>query len=196
MEGLNAYKWGTETRDSYRHAGTDIRTHTGKDGFFYISVDQDAYVESLVDVEIPGNRIRAGGPMNAKAVAACRTALGALQWLAIQKTQPQLCARCNLLLTEVVTDGRLEHAREIQTMIGEVRQDPSHLKFMKFKDAKKWDDVVFISMGDQAHTNRPKGDSTGGMLTLVSGPDSVSGKVSPMCLSLMVKLEVEAQGNR
>ena len=67
---------------------------------------------------------------------------------------------------------------------------------MKFKDAKKWDDVVFISMGDQAHTNRPKGDSTGGMLTLVSGPDSVSGKVSPMCLSLMVKLEVEAQGNR
>ena len=89
---------------------------------------------------------------------ACRTALGALQWLAIQ-SQPLLCSRCNLLLTEVVTGGTLETAREIQHMVGEVRQCPTQLRFFPLEGVSKWTDVVFISMGDQAHSNRPQGDS-------------------------------------
>ena len=41
-------------------------------------------------------------------------------------------------------------------------------------------DVVFISMGDQSHSNRPQGDSTGGLLTLAAGPEVHSGKVTLM----------------
>ena len=94
-------------------------------------VDQDAYVESVADVAIPAGRLYQNGPLQKQEVAACRTALGALQWLAIQ-TQPQLCARCNLLLTEVVTNGTLETAREIQQMITEVRAEPFCLEFRNF----------------------------------------------------------------
>ena len=39
-----------------------------------------------------------------------------------------------------------------------------------------------MSMGDQSHSNRPEGDSTGGLLTLAAGPDATSGKVTPMSL--------------
>ncbi|CAE7365735.1 GIP [Symbiodinium sp. CCMP2456] len=89
---------------------------------------------------------------------------------------------CNLLLTDLVTNGTMETARDIQQVISEVRQEPFSLSFQKFVKAKHWRDIVFISMGDQAHANRPKGDSTGGLVTLVSGPESVTGRVCPMSL--------------
>ena len=176
-----AYQWGTVKSGSYRHAGTDVSTVYGSNGKFKIIVDQEYYIESLTDVEIPPDRLRCDGPLRPGEVAACRTALGGLQWLAIQ-TQPQLCARCNLLLTEVVTDGSLCTAREIQGMVAEIRQQSYKLHFFPMEDAKHWSDLVFVSMGDQAHNNRPKGDSTGGMLTLVSGPGCSSGRISPMSL--------------
>ena len=178
---LGAYKWGTAKRSNYRHAGTDLKTVRNSDGTFKIVIDQDAYIETIPDVEIPADRVRQEGPLRPAEVAACRTALGGLQWLAIQ-TQPQLCARCNLLLTEVVTSGTLATAREIQQMVSEVRQEPFSLEFQQLPGVRHWTDVVFISMGDQAHANRPKGDSTGGMLTLASGPEAVTGKVTPMVL--------------
>eukprot|EP00434_Breviolum_minutum_P014147 symbB.v1.2.012474.t1/scaffold861.1/size176854/4 len=178
---LSAYKWGTAKRSNYRHAGTDLKTVRNPDGTFKIVIDQDAYIETIPDVEIPADRVRQEGALRPAEVAACRTALGGLQWLAIQ-TQPQLCARCNLLLTEVVTSGTLATAREIQQMVSEVRQEPFHLEFQKLPGVHHWTDVVFISMGDQAHANRPKGDSTGGMLTLASGPEALTGKVTPMVL--------------
>ena len=178
---LGAYKWGTAKRSNYRHAGTDLKTIRNSDGTFKIVIDQDAYIETIPDVEIPAERVRQDGPLRPTEVAACRTALGGLQWLAIQ-TQPQLCARCNLLLTEVVTSGTLATAREIQQMVSEVRQEPFHLEFQKLPGVQHWTDVVFISMGDQAHANRPKGDSTGGLLTLASGPEAITGKVTPMVL--------------
>ena len=176
-----AYQWGTMKTRSYRHAGTDIATIPQDDGTFRIEVDQDAYIESLGDLEISPQRLRADGPLTPQETGACRTSLGGLQWLAIQ-TQPQLCARCNLLLTEIVVGGTLSHAREIQQMIGEVRREPQRLRFFKPKDAKHWSQLVFVTMGDQAHNNRPKGDSTGGMVSLVSGPSCVDGEVTPMML--------------
>ena len=39
-----------------------------------------------------------------------------------------------------------------------------------------------VSMGDSAHANRPKGDSTGGLLTLLSGPECLTGQVTKMSL--------------
>ena len=87
-----------------------------------------------------------------------------------------------MLLTEVVTNGTIETAREIQHMVSEVRADPHNLEFFKLPGTKKWTDVVFISMGDQSHSNRPQGDSTGGLLTLAAGPDAHSGKVILMNL--------------
>ena len=67
-------------------------------------------------------------------------------------------------------------------MIGEVRSQPAELKFFKLKDAKTWRDVIFVTMADQAHCNRPGGDSTGGMISLLAGPEALHGKVCPMVL--------------
>ena len=178
---LSAYCWGTSKQGSYRHAGTDIQTISQKNGEFSIRVNQDAYIETVMVVSIEPERWSQQGPLTKGEVASCRTALGALQWLAIQ-TQPQLCARCNLLLTEVVTNGTLETAREIQQMVSEVRADPHCLAFFKLPGTRKWTDVVFVSMGDQSHANRPQGDSTGGLLTLAAGPDVSTGKVVLMNL--------------
>ena len=158
-----------------------LEDYTDGNGNFKITIDQDAYIETVADLEIPPDRLHQDGPLQPGEKAACRTALGALQWLAIQ-TQPQLCSRCNLLLTQVVTTGTLETAREIQAMIKEVRNEPFHLEFKKLPGTRQWNDVVFVSMGDQAHSNRPQGDSTGGMQTLACGPDVASGKVVPMTL--------------
>ncbi|CAE7462825.1 GIP [Symbiodinium sp. CCMP2592] len=176
-----AYKWGTAKVGRYRHAGTDIATVVDKSGFKRIVVDQEYYIEGLEDIDIEAERLQQDGPLLPRELAACRTALGALQWLAVQ-SQPQLCSRCNLLLTEAVASGTLQTAREIQAMIAEVRQESFKLSFFKFPTAKHWSDITFISMGDQAHNNRAKGDSTGGLLTLAAGPEAGDGKVCPMNL--------------
>ncbi|CAE7581414.1 Smyd3, partial [Symbiodinium sp. CCMP2456] len=176
-----AYKWGMTKQGSYRHAGTDVSTVTDENGYQKILVDQQYYVDGLTDVEIDADRLRSEQALGTKDIEACRTALGGLQWLAVQ-SQPQLCARCNLLLTEVVTSGTMATAREIQQMIGEVRRECFKLEFKKFLDVQTWDEMVFISMGDQAHNNRPKGDSTGGLITLAAGPGSLDGGVSPMVI--------------
>ena len=67
-------------------------------------------------------------------------------------------------------------------MIGEVRRSPSVLRFFKLEKAASWRDVLFISMADQAHSNRPNGDSTGGIVTLMAGPEALQGGVCPMVL--------------
>ena len=177
----NAYQWGTVKTGSYRHAGTDVHTIKQKDGRFRIRVDQDSYVESLADVEIPPERLRSNGKLSPQEVGACRTALGALQWLAIQ-SQPLLTARCNLLLSEITTCGNMDHAREIQGMIGEIRNKASVLEFFPLPGVQSWRDVVFVSMGDQAHANRERGSSTGGMILLAAGPESKLGVVTKMML--------------
>jgi len=89
-----AYKWRTMKTRSNRHAGTDISTIDTPNGF-KIVVEQDAYVESLPDLNISPERTRPSGPLS-KQAAARRTSLGGhqlggLRWLAIQ-TQPQLCS--------------------------------------------------------------------------------------------------------
>ena len=165
----SAYQWGSAKKGSYRHAGCDIHTIYGKNGKFSIRVEQNSYVETLE------------GELSSSEVGACRAALGALQWLAVQ-TQPLLSARCNLLLTEITMGGTLEHAREIQMMIGEVRNQATMLEFFPLDDVKTWNEMVFISMGDQAHANRHRGGSTGGMVHMVSGPNSLDGRISKMML--------------
>ena len=176
-----AYKWGMAKVGNYRHAGTDVSTQVDSKGHKKIVVDQEYYIEGLQDIDIDPDRLRQDGPLQPRELAACRTALGALQWLAVQ-SQPQLCSRCNLLLTEAVAAGTLQTAREIQQMIAEVRHESYKLEFFKFPTARHWTELTFISMGDQAHGNRSKGDSTGGLLTLVAGPEAAQGKVCPMCL--------------
>ena len=147
-----------------------------KNGYKKIVVDQSYYVDGLQDVDIPADRLRQNVEMGQAEIGACRTALGALQWLAVQ-SQPQLASRCNLLLTELVTVSRMETAREIQEMISEVRRENFQLQFFKFPTAEHSTDIVFVSMGDQAYGNRPKGGSTGGLVTLAAGPECEQGKV-------------------
>ena len=161
-------------------AGTDIQVSRDDDGDLVITVGQQYYVDSLPDIDISADRLRKeNAQMTSHEIAACRGALGASQWLAIQ-TQPQLCARCNLLLTEVIKFGKMCFAMEIQRMICEIRRESYELKFFKHKNAKTWRDVCFITMADQAHANRDTGDSTGGIM--MSGPEALKGEVCPMSL--------------
>ena len=178
----SAYHWGTAKRDEYRHAGTDLCVPKDADGDNVITVNQQYYVDMLQDVSIPPERLRDDKALlTTSEIGICRGALGSLQWLAIQ-TQPQLCARCNIILSELVKYRKMSSALEIQQMIGEVRRQPSELKFFKIKSAKTWQDVIVVTMCDQAHNNRPGGDSTGGLITMMTGPEARARKVCPMVL--------------
>ena len=181
-ESVNtAYKWGMAKLRNYRHAGTDVSTVKDENGFDAIEVNQNYYTESLPDIDIAPERLRMDGPLQTKEINACRGSLGAIQWAATQ-SQPLACARCSLLTSELATNPTMEVAREIQLLLGELRASPTKLRFVKFVDATDWRDIVFISMGDQAHNNRPKGDSTGGLITLMAGPHCVDGRVCPMSI--------------
>ena len=177
----SAYKWGMAKTGSYRHAGTDVSTILDENKNKKIVVDQSYYIETIMDVEIDADRLRTEETLTKQDVEACRATLGVIQWAAIQ-TQPLLCARCNLLLTELLKVGTMSVAREIQTLVSEVRQWSSKLEFRCFPKAKHWSEVVFITMGDSAHANRPKGESTGGIITLIAGPECLTGEVCKMSL--------------
>eukprot|EP00435_Cladocopium_sp_Y103_P061444 s1238_g23.t1 len=72
---LASYKWGSSRQGSYRHAGTDIKTiDSPHDGTFHIQVDQDSYIETVMDVSLDPTRWSQHGPLTKSEVAACRTA--------------------------------------------------------------------------------------------------------------------------
>ena len=144
------FQWGMSRDGSYRHAGTDVTTFYDKAGLMTISVDQQYYIEALQDIDIePSRLMQPDMDLTNRDIGACRAAIGALQWLAHQ-TQPQICARCNILMSELMSGKKMSTAKEI--------------------------------MGDSAHSNRPDGESTGGLLTLAAGPDVIKGGVVPMSI--------------
>ena len=119
--------------------------------------------------------------MTAKEVTECRASLGAVQWVAVQ-TQPLACARCNLLLTDLTTDPKMSVAQEIQEIIRELRKSATVLNFFKLPGVSSWFDLVVVGLGDQAHLNRPKCSSTGGMLIFLRGRAICRGAPNPMIL--------------
>ena len=176
------WKWGLAKKNEYRHAGTDLHMETDPVYGRCLVVDQNFYIEMLEDVQIDPQRFSQSQElMQSNEITACRGALGALQWVAVQ-TQPLLCARCNLLLTELAHSPKIQLAQEIQEMIKEVRQSSTVLKFFKLPKVKHWTEMVFVGLGDQAHLNRPKGGSTGGLLIFLSNSDLSIGLPAPMIL--------------
>ena len=84
-------------------------------------MDQSYYVETLQDIDIQPERFCQGdATLTPKEISACRTSLGALQWLAVQM-QPLICARCNLLITELAGSLVMRTAQEIQELVRELR---------------------------------------------------------------------------
>ena len=182
-ESINkAYKWGTSKTGSYRHVGADIiEKSNGIDGR-YIEISQDFYVETLADLDIDPARFHQKDiPLNHHEITLCRAALGAISWLAIQ-TQPLLCARTNLLLSDLAREPGMSVAHEVQQLINEARRAPTKLQFKKIPSVKHWRDMVVITLGDQAHNNRPDGGSTGGLATFLGGPEHLSGQPGPLSL--------------
>ena len=176
------YRWGTAKLNSYRHAGTDLEMVEDPVHGRCLVVDQSFYIETLQDVDIEPNRFcQSEALLSQKEITACRASLGALQWLAVQ-TQPLICARCNLLITELAGSPKMTTAQEIQEMIRELRKHSTVLKFFKLPRVKTWKDVCVVGLGDQAHNNRPKGGSTGGMLIFLAGPEIALGKSNPLVL--------------
>ena len=123
-----AYKWGSMKQQCFRHTGIDLEVME-KNNERWIQLSQDFYADSLQDLAISAERLRQDpkDPLSPGEVAACRAALGALQWLATQ-TQVHICARVNLLLTELTVTKTLQTAKAIQSLIKEVRQDPVTLR--------------------------------------------------------------------
>ncbi|CAL1164199.1 unnamed protein product [Cladocopium goreaui] len=168
------YQWGSSKVGAYRYVGSDIHHRTGSQGN-YIMVDQDSYVENLADVEIDPVRFKNAATVLTKSeIGKCRSALGALQWLAVQ-TQPQICARCNLLLSELAREPKMTVAQEIQQVIRETRKHPHRLRFDRIPSVNHWQQMVVVTMSDQAHNNRPDGSSTGGLINFLGGPELLDG---------------------
>ena len=108
-----SYKWGSSKRGQFRYVGCDVEEKTDTNGLRYIEINQDFYVETLMNLEISlGQSVDPTTPLSKSDVARCRASLGALQWLAVQ-TQPLLCARCNLLLSELARSPKASIAFEI-----------------------------------------------------------------------------------
>ena len=156
-----AYKWGSMKQQCFRHTGIDLEVME-KNNERWIQLSQDFYADSLQDLAISAERLRQDpkDPLSPGEVAACRAALGALQWLATQ-TQVHICARVNLLLTELTVTKTLQTAKEIQSLIKEVRQDPVTLRLWHLPEVTHWQDMTVVTLADQAHANRPQGGSTG-----------------------------------
>ena len=170
-----SYKWGTTKVNQYRHTGLDLNVkYEGDD--YVVEVDQNFYAEALPDLSIEPERLRRtdNPQLTPDEVSACRAGLGAIQWTATQ-TQLQACARSNLLLSQLTADHDMNTAREIQDLIKEIRSNPVSLKFWHLPSVQHWQDATIITLADQAHANRPSGDSTGGLLTLMGGPEHQNG---------------------
>ena len=175
-----AYKWGTMKSQSYRHTGLDLEIHEQHEQR-WLSINQDFYIETITDIAIAPERLR-GDPsstMSTSEVAACRASLGALQWCATQ-TQLQICARVNLLLSELSSVGTIQVAKEIQDLVKEVRHAPTTLKLWCLDEVRHWQDVVVVTLADQAHANRPQGGSTGGLLCFLGGPQHFYGEIGKL----------------
>ena len=116
--------------------------------------------------------------MTPKEISACRAAIGALQWVAVQ-TQPLACARCNLLLSELAQQPTMQLAQELQELI---RVQHCFEAIFRLPKVNHWSQIVAAGFGDQAHQNRPKGGSTGGFLILLSNRDLTVDLPAPMIL--------------
>ena len=175
-----AYAWGSRKTQSFRHTGLDLEVHQrGADR--WISINQDYYVETIQDIGIPEQRLR-GDPdsrLSVAEIAACRASLGALQWCATQ-TQLQICARVNLLLSELSAVSTIQVAKEIQDVIKEVRKETTEIKLWRLPEAHHWQDFTVVTLADQAHANRPCGGSTGGLITFLGGPQHLHGDVGKL----------------
>ena len=76
-------------------------------------MDQSYYVETLQDIDIQPERFCQGdASLTPKEISACRTSLGALQWLAVQM---------HLLITELAGSLVMRTAQEIQELVRELR---------------------------------------------------------------------------
>jgi hypothetical protein len=66
-------------------------------------------------------------------------------------------------------------------LIREARNSFTRLKFVTIPTANgDWRKVVFSTFGDASHLNRDKGGSTGGVITLASGPEILDGQNARM----------------
>ena len=140
-------------KGEYRYVGSDIQEKVDAQGK-YIEINQDFYIETIGDLAIDSFRFgQPELPMQPAEVAKCRASLGALQWVAVQ-TQPLICARCNLLLSDLARAPKMKVAQEIQYVINEVRKNPSRLTFRRLNSVQHWSQMVFVCMGDQSHNNR------------------------------------------
>eukprot|EP00435_Cladocopium_sp_Y103_P006371 s604_g2.t1 len=176
------YKWGQLKKNEYRHAGTDLCMTMDPTFGRCLTIDQSYYIEMLEDVQVDSQRFSLTQvTMSDKEISACRAAIGALQWVAVQ-TQPLACARCNLLLSELAGQPTMRVAQEIQELIKELRKSSTVLKFFRVPKVNHWTQMVIVGLGDQAHQNRPKGGSTGGLLIFLNNQDLAIGQPAPMIL--------------
>ena len=70
----------------------------------------------------------------------------------------------------------------LHEVIRELRKSSTALKFFKLPGVCRWTDVTIVGLGDQAHSNRPRGGSTGGLLAFMNEPQIREGHPCSMVL--------------
>ena len=176
---LGLYEWGAGNRGTYRYAGINVVQHVDRS----VTLNQDHYLEALPDLAIDGKRLTSNDEMTEKDMYACSASLGSLQWLAVQ-TQPLLAARVGLLQSRNREGAAMEVAREVQKLINDAKKARvKELHFCRHATCKTWTDLAVITFGDSSFNNRPKGKSTGGMLTVIGPRTAIDGdtvELSPL----------------
>eukprot|EP00435_Cladocopium_sp_Y103_P012521 s2780_g3.t1 len=166
-----------ESREIWTYGVSELRAALGAEDHEVLRILKNIYGNATAprglweDIDRDPNN-----ELNANEISACRAALGALQWAATQ-TQVQICARVNLLLTELTVIKTIQVAREIQDLIKEVRGNSVTLKMWHMPEIQHWQDAVVVTLADQAHNNRPQRGSTGGLMAFVAGPQPSSSKL-------------------
>eukprot|EP00434_Breviolum_minutum_P013481 symbB.v1.2.011883.t2/scaffold806.1/size231046/10 len=56
-----------------------------------------------------------------------------------------------------------------------VRKNAVKLRFWHIPSILHWQDATVVTLADQAHANRPRGDSTGGLITFIGGSELLQG---------------------
>ena len=86
------------------------------------------------------------------------------------------------MLTELTVYQTVEVARELNGLIKEARNNPVVLKLWKLPEVAHWQDFTVVTLADQAHGNRLEGGSTGGLTTILGGPQHRRGQVGRLNL--------------
>jgi hypothetical protein len=173
-----AYRWGKWELGITVFAGVRVRQLQN----FEFETDMEEYVEkNTAEIVLTAERKKRGHDnATAEECSLFRAQMGVLQWCTTQIFL-QFAVNVSMLLSSS-SELRVEHLLEGNSLSREVRkQKAQKLRFSNLGHPA-WTTVGATQYVDASQGNRPRGHSTGGMVTLMTGEDFRLGKEAPASL--------------